>query len=481
MEQKQVNTYIKRGVFWTTINRLSVIVVQFMSMIVLARYLLPADFALMGVVMFFMSISLILTDSGMGGSLIVKKNVRRIDYDTLFVYNLGVGVAIYLLLLLFSGVISRFYGLPELSSIINIVGLSIIISALGKIQNTILMKELKFKELGIVAILSSTLSLSCAVVLAIFGYGVWALVVQNLVQVSLTFVLQFYFNRFIPRLHFSKESFKEQWAFGVHLFISLGMRTIYTNIFLAIFPKISTLNFSGLYSQASKVQQIPVMVFTEVIDKATFPILSKIEDPVQFKNTNRSISRKLYLITFFCFFLLSLVSESLITILLGENWISIAPILTIISLAGVGLMVMAVVRNTFKSLAKTKLIFLLEVWKTIIGFTILFISIPLGDYAIVWSIFVASVISSVFAVMLLSRNSNYSVLEQMSDVLSALKTIIPGFVLSFFLLHFIEFTCVNMLIAGILFSVISTIITGVLLNNREVKQLLNICIKIIKR
>lgn len=452
-----------------------------MSMIVLARYLSPADFALMGIIMFFMSISLILTDSGMGGSLIVKKDVRRIDYNTLFVYNLSIGVIMYLLLFLFSGIISQFYELPELSSIINIVGLSIVISALGKIQNTILMKELKFKELGIVAIFSSILSLSCAVALAILGYGVWALVIQNLVQVSLTFILQFYFNRFIPRLQFSKESFKEQWSFGVHLFISLGMRTIYTNIFLAIFPKISTLNFSGLYSQASKVQQIPVTVFTEVIDKATFPILSKIEDPVQFKYINRSISRKLYLITFFCFFLLSLVSESLITILLGKSWISIAPILTIISLAGVGLMVMAVVRNTFKSLAKTKLIFYLEIWKTIIGFAILFISIPLGDYAIVWSVFAASVISSAFAVMLLSRNSNYSVLEQISDILSALTTIIPGFVLSFLLLHFVEFTCFNMLIVGTLFFITLTIIAGVLLKNREMEQMLNLIIKTIKR
>lgn len=471
MEKNQANKHIKRGLIWTTINRFSIIIVQFASMIVLARYLTPSDFAMMGIVMFFISISAILTDSGMGASLVGKKDVKPIDYSTLFIYNMGVGIVMYGIFFFFSDAIAQFYDIPELSSVFNIIGLSIVISALGKIQNTILIRELRFKELGIVGIVSSVISLSVAIILAVMGYGVWALVVQNLIQVFLTFVLQFAYNRFIPKLQFSKKSFLEQWTFGVHLFLSLGMRTIYNNVFLALFPKISTLTFSGLYSQASKIQQIPVSIFTEVIDKATFPVLSQIHDEEKFETINRAISRKIYWVAFTVFFLLALLAKSVVFLLLGQKWIEVSPLLTIISFAGIGLTVMAVVRNTLKSMAKTKIIFRLELYKTFIGLFLLCISIPFGDYFILISIVVASLVSSFVAVLTLSRNSNYTIGAQLKDISSALVIIIPNFLVSFVLLYFLDVNYIYSLLIGTSLFVTLTIVTGLVFRNPEIKQL----------
>src|SRR5690554_6210705 len=140
MNKSNSRKYLKRGVIWTLFNRTSVLAMQFIAMIVLARFLSPSDFAVVGIAMFFISISRTLFDSGMGGSLLRKQNIESVDYSTLFIYNMGVGITMYLLLLILAKPIASFYNREELSSIINIIGLSIVVSAFGKIQYIILLR-----------------------------------------------------------------------------------------------------------------------------------------------------------------------------------------------------------------------------------------------------------------------------------------------------------------------------------------------------
>ncbi len=461
-ETKQV---LKNGFIWNSINRLGTLGIQFISILILSRLLSKEDFALMGIVSFFITISNIMIDSGMGGSLIGAKNVSRVDYSTLFIYNLAISATLCFLLIVCSSIIADFYNIQDLVPILYVIGISIVISSLGKVQYIILVREFKFKILGKISLISSVISLTVAVALAFMGYGVWALVIQNVIFNLCIVLLQFCYNRFIPSLIFSKESFKGQWVFGMHLFFSQSLQTIYNNIFLAIFPKISSLSFAGLYSQASKLQQLPIGVFNTILDGASFPILTKMEDQDQFKETDRKIASRFYLITFAVFLLLSLLAKPLIAIVLGEKWIDASPLLSILSIAGIFYMIMTVARNTLKSLRKTKIISQLEIYKTVIGIIILLISILYGNYGIILGILLAAIISTIITLFVLAKNTSYTIKEQLADISSPLFVLLPGYVFSFLLLENINVSYIISLVIGLSCCTIFIVLMGFVTRN----------------
>lgn len=480
-QNKPIQTYLKKGTVWSIIDRIAVISMQFLAMLVLARVITPDDFALVGIAMFFIVISQVLLDSGIGGSLLKKKIIKRVDYSTMFIFNMVIGVIMYLLLLIIAPFIARYYGIEELSLVIRIIGLSIIISAFGKIQNVLLYHQLKFREISIISIISNTIALIVAIILAINGYGVWALVVQNLISSTLVVGLQFFYNKYFPGFSFSLESFKEQWNFGGFLLYSQLLNTIYQNLFSMIFPKVSTLNFSGLYSQANKIQQIPSNTIGPVINGVAFPVLAKIDDLEEFKKVNRSFSRKIYIVSFTIFIAISIFSEQIISILLGNQWISAAPILSMLSIGGIGTIVYSIVRNTFKSMGITDKIFHLEIYRSLIGLLFFLGTFQFGNYWIIIGIVTSSIIFSLISMYNLALLSNYSLKEQLFDVLTSILPIIPAILISIFLLLFIEINNVLILVCGPLyFSIV--ILCGFLLKNEDLIELIRpILLKLEKR
>ncbi len=440
---------------------------QFLAMIILARLLTPDDFAIMGVVLFFVSISAVLLDSGMGGSLVRKKDVKDIDYSTLFIFNASLGIIIYIILLLTANIIADFYKMRELAQIINIIGISIVISALGKIQNIILIREFKFKELSIISTVSNLIALIFAIVLATRGFGVWALVMQNLTQSILVVGLQFTYNRYIPKIKFSLTSLKEQWDFGVHLLLSQSIYTIYQNIFSLIFPKISTLHFSGLYVQANKIQQIPSNISSSVIQTVAFPILAKIDDPAHFKSINRRFIRQTYLVVFTILCAMAIFSRPLITIILGTTWIDAAPILSILAISGLGYIIMFMIRNTFKSMGVTRMILRLEIIKVLTGLIFIACVFKAGDYMILLGIVLASFVATAISIFLLSKKSNYSQKEQYYDIFRSLQpAVIPMIIIIPLILYWSISTYISILCVLPLYTIM-VFVTGVLLKNQE--------------
>ncbi|MDD6210894.1 MAG: lipopolysaccharide biosynthesis protein [Bacteroidales bacterium] len=468
LDDIQVNNHIKKGFLWTSFNRFSSLIVQLIAMVVLARLLSPSDFALMGIVTFFLSLSSILVDSGMDGVLIATKNVEDIDYSTLFIYNLLISLSLFLLFFLSSGLIARFYNMEELTLIIKFSSLSIVISALGKIQVVRLARELRYKELGLASFCGSVCSLIAAILMALNGYGVWALIVQNLVLVSTTLLVQYLYSRYIPVLRFSYASFKKQWRFGIYLFLSSSLQTVYNNVFLLVFPKVSTLSFSGLYSQASRIQQLPAGLFAMIMDGAMFPILSKIHEPERFKDVVRRFALRFYLFTFFAFLALSLIAKSLVLIVLGKQWIEAGSVLAILCLSGIGMMVMATVRNIFKSILKTKIIFKLEIYKTVIGLSILGIALLGGDWIILWGIVLASLLLAVISIFMLAVNSNYKIKEQLQDIFRPLMIVAPGYLLCQIISVVMNTQQIIDSVLLLLMYIVSTFIIGLLVKNPDI-------------
>ncbi len=407
--------FLVRGSVWTLANRISVYGFQFLAMLVLARVLCPEDFALMGIVGFIIGISQILIDAGMGAALLKKEDVTDDDYSTLNLFSVGISVSLFIIVATTSPLFEDIFKIKNLELYINVAMTTVVITSFGEVQNVILLRNLKFNILAIISVVSNLIGLGVAVILAIKGFGVWALIAQNILNHFFLVFFEVLYNRYLPKLKFSVESFKYQWNFGRNLLFSQLLSSAYQNLFSLVFPKISTLNFSGLYTQASKIQQIPISTISSVTQAVSFPVMAKIKDENEFHNVNR---RYISLVNQFSFPLLIFVaifSHEIIGVLLGAKWLEASDILSILCVSGIFTIAIYNVRNTFKTIAHTKGVLFIEVTKIVISIIGLVCFYKFGDYIILIIIVLSTFITMIFAMLYLQKVSSYTFRQQLDD------------------------------------------------------------------
>lgn len=401
---------------WSLIGQLSSILFQFIGLVVLSKLVSPSDYGVMGVMFFFTNIADLLIDSGMGGALIYKKNPTETDFSTLFLFNMTMSFFLYVLLFVFSGIIADFYNTPEITIYIRLYGLSIILIALCIVQDCKLKREMKFKELSLITIISSVISLALAIYLAYEGFGVYALISQTLsfllCRVIGLYIICGLFNSFV----FSKSSFKEQFSFGGWLFLANVVQSACNNIYSNIIPKIGTYTENGYYTQSAKISAVPTNTIAMTVGNVFFPYLAKMKTEVELVNEARIIHRKMYHLSLPLLFLLPIFSEEIIMIVLGEKWIGAGFYLRILLFAGVFDLYIAFMRNILKSAGKTKAISNLEIIKSIIRIVSIVISLFMGMKMLIYSILFASVVNTIISAVFVSNNVCYNVKQQLSDL-----------------------------------------------------------------
>jgi len=247
-----------------------------------------------------------------------------------------------------------------------------------------------------------------------------------------------------------------------------------------VFPKISSFNFSGLFTQANKIERLPLNMLNSIAHSGIFPILAKIDDEELFMKTNKAITKKTYIPSFAILFALAIFSEQAISLLLGNKWIDAASVLSIISIGGVFAVISTMIRNSLKSLGMTNKLFKNELLRSVIGIAMLLLTFAFGNYYILWGIVFAEFFSSLIAIVLLSRVTNFTVKEQIKDIIESMYPIIPAAIITYLFVYFTSLSNISTLINGLFIFFCSIFIFGSIFRNSEIKQLQNSFLGLIK-
>lgn len=414
---KGVNSKVKSGILWTSIQQFGTIGVQFFSIVILSRLLTPRDYGLLGMISIFITISNMLVDSGMGGSLLYKKNINQIDYYTLFIYNLVISCCIYVVIFFIAPFIADFYETPELSSLMRILAISIVINSFSIVQRYILYRNLKYKKIAIINLLSGSISLVLAIILAYNKLGVWSLIFQ---QVSSSFLTLFFLvltTKFIPQLKFSKVSFCEQFSFGMNLLGAHLLKSLSENLSSNIIAKNYSSYITGSYVQANRLQSFPVNMITNVLDKALFPIYAKFSDFEKMLLHYRSLSRVIYSFILPLLFLLLLFSKEFILVFLGNQWMDSFWMFKILIISSIPMIIKSLDRNVLKSAGKTKTIFVNEILSSIVTLIVLILTSILGIKYMLWGFVFSQTISCFLQMYSLAKELKYNLLLHIKDML----------------------------------------------------------------
>lgn len=408
---------IIKGTIWSGIQRFGSLAIGFISNIVLARLLCPEDFGAMAMVMVFVGIADTIVDGGLGNALIQKKDIEDIDIRTVFSSNLVFSIFLFMLFFFIAPLIEEYTNINNLAVYIRVEAFQLFFRALYVIPFSLMQKKFEFAKLARINIIASFLSVATAISFALFGYGIWSLILKNL---SFDFYLLILYAIIGPmnyKIGFNWKSFKKLFSFGFFVVLANLFETLYSNIVSFFVGKKYSAKELGYYNQAYALQQIPTYSITAVLNQVLFPYFSSLQESRE--NLESKMRLSLQMMTFFVFPLLIFLicfAEQIITILYSSKWLPSVPYFQLLCIGGLLNAMIHINRSYIKAIGRTKVIFIIQVLSTVIGLILLYVglcySMILGISALVFN----SVILYIMTASISGKESNYSIFRQLLDV-----------------------------------------------------------------
>ena len=406
-----------KGVGWSAIDNVSQYTVTFVVGIVLARLLSPDDYGLLGIIAIFTAICTTLINGGFTNALIRKQEVTDDDYNTAFIVNLGMSVLLYAIIYICSPLIATFFGRDELILLTRVTSVSMIFGALAIVQQTRLTKRIDFKTQTKITLIASISSGVIGIVMALLGCGVWSLVAQQLSVHFLRTLLLWFFNKWVPSLRFSKESFKSLFGFGWKLMASGLLDTLWKELYQVVVGKYYSSATLGQYTRAKQFSQLFSSNLTTVVQRVTFPVLSNIQDEkTRMIGAYRRIIKTTMFITAISMFSLGAISEPLIYCLIGPKWYEASTYLPLICVAGSLYPLHAINLNMLQVQGRSDLFLVLEIIKKIIGLVPLFVGAFIGIMPMLYLNIIVGVISFFLNSYWTGKLLGYSSWKQIVDI-----------------------------------------------------------------
>lgn len=404
---------------WTAFQKYSIMIIQFISGIVLARLLTPYDYGCIGMLAIFMVLAESFIDGGFGSALIQKKHPTQVDYSTIFWWNVGMAVLMYAVLYVCAPAISRFYSIPLLCDVLRVQGLVLFIYALNIIQRNLLRKKLNFKLLSIVSISTSIIALTITIVMAYKGFGVWSLVAQNILVAAIPSLVFWFYVKWRPIWAFSWKSFRELFSFGFYMFLGHLINQFGQKIQGLLIGKFYSPATMGYYSKAASTEHMASTSISSIMTQVTYPLYAEVqEDKNTLKNMIKRLTMTLAYITFPLMFLLLLCAKPIFVLLYSERWVQSIPYFQVLCIAGLAGCLQSVNLQVIAAIGKSNVLFYWTLLKRIVGI----VAMVLG--LVIWGmkgLLVGVVFNYWFSyfvnIALVSKYIGYKWTQQLSDLL----------------------------------------------------------------
>ena len=355
-----------RTLKWNTIDRVATQVLYGISGIVLAIILSKEDFGLVGVLGVFQAFAILFVDSGFGAALLQKKDPDEDDYSTVFWFNLGVSVAVYLLLFACAPLIARFFDAPELTALSRVMFLTFVLTGLGIVQTNRMMKRMDVKQIAIADLFALSVSACLGVALALGGFGAWAIVWQSVALAGLKSGWLWMTGHWTPRAVFSRRSLRDIRHIGLSVFTSQFFNTLFLNIYPFVIGKWYSLTQLASYTQADKWSKMGSASLSQILTSSFVPLLAKVQDDIAtFHRYMHRIDRFTALLTLPSLTVVAACGDSIFHFLFGTKWDSAIPLFQILCIRGIGTVFISLYGNFMMALGHGRQLVAIEVIKDV--------------------------------------------------------------------------------------------------------------------
>lgn len=406
---------------WRFFERIGAQGVTFVVSILLARILGPTVYGVVALVTIFMTVLQVFIDSGFGNALIQKKDADDLDFSTVFYFNLFVSICLYGLLFICAPLIANYYNIDELTPIIRVMGLGLLVSGVKNIQQAYVSKNMIFKKFFFATLGGTIGAAIIGITMALLGFGVWALVLQNLFNAVVDTIILWFTVKWRPKLLFSLQRLKGLFSYGWKLLASSLANTIYQDIRQLIIGKLYSTDDLAYYN---KGKSFPQMIITNVytaIDSVVFATMAGIQD-----NRMRlcSVTKRIICVNSFVILPMLIgmaaIADTMIPVLLGDAWKMSVPFVRIFCLTNIFYPINVNNRNILRAIGRSDLLLRNEILTDIFGIITILVTMNISVLAIGYGV----LFNSVFAVIINGWSNKkligYSLFAEFRDLLKIL-------------------------------------------------------------
>lgn len=321
MKRSDLKHKLIHGSAWTLLANVSAQAITFLVTVVLARLLTPGDFGIVAISAVFTGIITLFQDVGMGAALIQRKDIDEDYLSTSFSVSVIAGVILAVLLAAASPFIASFYNEAVLRDILLVSSIGFLLSPFTSIHTSILAKQLEFKKVAFITLGTQAASGAISVALALFGYGVWSMVLGKILSQPLLIPVVWAMVKWRPKPKLVMKCFRDLFGFSSNLLGFNLMNFFARNLDNLIIGKYLGAQMLGYYSVAYNLMLKPLQLISWSIGKVLFPVFSSIqEDKEQTRAMYLKIIRSISLLTFPMMTGLFMVAEEFMLTVYGETW-----------------------------------------------------------------------------------------------------------------------------------------------------------------
>lgn len=415
------NKSVFSNFIWRFAERSGAQLVTFVVSIVLARLLMPDDYGTVALVTVFTTIMQVFVDSGLGTALIQKKDADDLDFSSVFYFNFAVCIILYLIMFFAAPHIAVFYKMPELTPVVRVISLTIIISGIKGVQQSFVSRNMLFKRFFYATLGGTIFSAFLGIAMAYAGFGVWAIVAQQLSNTAIDTLILWITVKWRPKLMFSWKRLKGLLGFGWKMLCSALLDTVYNNLRSLLIGKVYSSADLAYYNEGKKFPNLIVTNINTSIDSVLLPAMSKEQDD---KDRVKNMTRRSIMVS--CYIMAPLMiglaccASNIVILVLTEKWLPCVFFLQIFCITYMFYPIHTANLNAIKAMGRSDLFLKLEIWKKVIGLILLLATLFISVKAMAYSLLISTLTSMIINSWPNKKLLDYSFLEQMKDILPSI-------------------------------------------------------------
>lgn len=421
---------VSSSMIFKTMERYSVMFIQMVVQIVIARILSPSHYGIVAMMTVFINIANVFIQSGFNSALIQKKDASELDKRTALTINFLVGVFMYALIFLSAPFIANFYREEAIVSCIRVLGLLLVIGSINSIQVAIANRNMQFGTLFKCNLIVSILSGGVGVVCAVIGLGVWALIIQQLSSCIILTIMLVSTLQWRPRFGYSKESAKNMFSFGWKMLAAALINVIFKELNGLIIGRKYTSSDLAFYTKGSYFPKAISSGLDMSISTVMFSAFSR-------KQENRNelhilIKKTINVNSYLLFMILGIfavIAPSFISIILTDKWLPMVPYVWIACCTCVFHPAATAQLQALAAIGRSDLRLKMEFFKKTIVIALLIPAIPYGPLAIAVSAAISTLIAMLIGAVACQKYVGYSIVSTMKDILPivavTILTVVP--------------------------------------------------------
>ena len=274
-----------------------------------------------------------LSEAGIGAAIIQKKDADKNYIDTAFTFSFILGFLFTILVIVFARPLAFLVSDEKIILPLKIMSVTLMLSSLSGVANAMFMRKLSFFKAGLFKILAYLLSVTIGVVMAIKGFGLYAIITYTVLNALFYTIILFVFADYFPKFRITRSETRSVFFFGGWITLSVIMRNLTQQIDKLLLSKLLSVSALGAYSRPSGFINSLSSQVGGIYDTILFPILSNIQDDVgKIKGAFLKSVKLLNVLAMLMAMIFIFNADLIITIFFGNQWIELIPVFQVMSI-----------------------------------------------------------------------------------------------------------------------------------------------------